>query len=92
MSERITAFVEAKRELTVAELSEFEGAYALWKSAPGATGAVRDVLVANLFFKARGRYLLDLAQHVRSEGDDAAAYVEGQLALLRIAKGRLRKR
>lgn len=92
MSRRITPFVEAKRELTVAELFEFESAYTLWKSAPGVTGAVRDVLVAKLLFTARGRYLLDLAEHVRSEGDDAVAYVEGQLALLRIAKGRLRKR
>ncbi|PMS14368.1 hypothetical protein C0Z18_31905 [Trinickia dabaoshanensis] len=92
MTRRITPFVKATRELTVAELFDFEDAYILWKSAPEATEAVRGVLVANLFLKARGEYLLDLAEHVRSEGNEAAAHVEGQLALLRIAKGRPRKR
>ncbi|MCL4670385.1 hypothetical protein [Burkholderia pseudomallei] len=92
MSQRITPFVEAKKELAVAELFAFEDAYILWKSAPEATGAVRDVLVANLFFKARGRYLVDLAERLRSEGPAAAAYVEGQLGLLRIAKGALRRK
>lgn len=92
MTLRISPFVKATKELTVAELFDFEDAYILWKSAPEATEAVRGVLVANLFLKARGGYLLDLAEHVQCEGNGAAAYVEGQLALLRIAKGRLRKR
>jgi hypothetical protein len=85
-------FDKAVKTLSARELLEFEMAYRIYESAPGVKGVVRTEILRNLFAKARGELLMELAERARIGDDEAAAYVEAQLSLLRIAKGVLRKR